>query len=228
MLEWLLALLRRWLSPAPSVPPAATIPAGLIVTLNLYVMPIVGAGTRQDLRRPKYKDSVFLTLSWGMFDYGNEPWCLVGIIDIPAGTDTTLRAQTQVIALPVNLDQVVGAGPLTQVRNDLESVNIPGTWVQATNTWREVVRFVGAVCQFAQRYQGLVVGGLWFTGGVTLATTYGTLPVAARNGLLSAAQSFGFDTNAVTGANTLRQILVSVGNQYLATQPPLQLAGVAL
>lgn len=196
------------------------------MTLSLYVMPIIGAGIKGDARRPKYVDTVFPTLGWGMFDYGNEPWCLVGIVDIPPATDTTLKAQSQVIALPANLDVAVG-GARTTVQNDLESVNIPGTWVLTTNTWRDVVRFVGAVCQFAQRFQGQA-GGLWFTGGVTLNSTFNSLPLSARNGLTSAAQSFGFDTSGITGASTLRQILVSAGNQYLATQAPLQLAGVAL
>lgn len=198
--------------------------------LNLYVMPIVGTGaTHADARRPKYRNSIFpAPIVSEMWDYGNEPWCLVGILDIPAATNTALVANADVLDVPDNLAQLVGSGAaLTKVRNGLESVNIPGTWIQSTNTWGDVVRFVGAVCQFAQRYQGQT-GGLWFSGGVTLASTFGSLPVAARNGLSAAASSFGFDVGGVTGSTTLRAILLSVGQQYLATQPPLQLAGVIL
>jgi len=198
------------------------------VTINLYVMPIVGTGAKTDMRRPKYKDSVFPTLSWGMYDYGNEPWCLVGIVDIPVATDTALTANPDCLGLPTNLDQTLTTAQRNRVSNGLESANIPGTWLTTSNTWRDAVRFVGAICQFAQRYQGLVTGSLWFTGGVTLATTYGALPQAAKDGLLAAAQSFSFDTSGLVAGSTLRQVLVSVGNQYLASQPPLVLAGVTL
>jgi hypothetical protein len=199
------------------------------MTLNLYVMPIVGTGTsRSDPRRPKYSTTIFPALQWGMFDYGNEPWCLVGVVDIDVPTDSTLSGEPDVLALPANLDQAIGSGAaLTRARTGLESVNIPGTWLTAANTWRDAVRFVGAVCQFAQRYQG-ATGGVWFTGGVTLASTFNSLPQAARDGLTVAAESFGFDTSGITGTSTLRQILLSVGQQYLATQPPLVLANVTL
>lgn len=199
------------------------------MTLTLYVMPITGTGTRQDPRRPKYKDSIFPGFSWGMFDYGNEPFCLVGVVDIDGPTDTALSQQADVLNLPDNLDQQIGAGAaLTRARGGLESANIPGTWLQATNTWRDAIRFVGAVCQFAQRFQGMVSGTVWFGGGVTLATTFGSLPAGARNALTAAATSFGFDTSGVAAGTTLRTILLSVGQQYLATQPPLVLAGVTL
>lgn len=197
------------------------------MTLNLYVMPLTGAGVKGDPRRPKYQLPVFAALSWGMFDYGNEPWCLVGIVNIDSPTHSTLTSEPDVIALPVNLDQAIGSGALATVQNDLEHINIPGTWVSATNSYRDVVQFVGAVCQFAQRFQGST-GGLWFTGGITLASTFSQLPVGARNGLSTAATSFGFSTTGITGASTLRAILLSVGQQYLVTQPPLSLAGVQL
>jgi len=74
------------------------------VTLNLYVMPIVGAGVKGDPRRPKYRDSVFPTLGWGMFDYGDEPWCLVGIVDVDPTSDATLTAEPDVfemVSVPV-------------------------------------------------------------------------------------------------------------------------------
>jgi hypothetical protein len=197
------------------------------MTLNLYVMPLTGAGVIGDARRPKYADSVFSAFNWSMFDYGGEPWCLVGILDIDDPTSTTLSGEPDAIALPVNLDQAIGSGPLATVRSDLESVNIPGTWVLASNSWRDVVQFVGAVCQFAQRFQGQT-GGLWFTGGITLASTFSQLPSVARTGLTSAASSFGFNTSGITGASTIRAILLSAGQQYLATQPSLVLAGVVL
>jgi hypothetical protein len=161
-----------------------------------------------------------------VFDYGNEQACMVGLQDVPPATDTALVGNADVRRIPANLDQVVGSGAaLTTARNALENFNIPGTWIQATNTWREVVRFAGACCQFARRYQGLVIGGLWFTGGVTLDSTFASLPAAARQGIIDAAASFDFDTSGFTGSSTLRTIITSAANQFLAAGYPLELQG---
>jgi len=167
------------------------------------------------------------SFQWGMYDYGNEPWCLVGVHDIDAPTDASLTANPDCMGLPTNLDNTLNSTQVTRVSNALESANMPGTWITTSNTWRQILRFVGAVCQFAQRYQGMA-NAQWFTGGVTLATTYGSLPANVRSDLLTTAQSFAFDTSGITGASTLRQIITSAGSQYLSLGYPLILAGVDL
>lgn len=192
---------------------------------SIYIMPIVGTGALGDARRPKYRNTLFPTLQWSMFDYGNEPWCIVGIQDVPPATDTALNQNADVFELPANLDQTMGTtGVRNTVRNRLESVNMPGTWIQTATTYREVVRFIGGVCQFAQRYQGLV-GGLWFTGAVTLDSTFNSLSAAVHQGILDTAASFNFDTTSFTGTSTLRAILKSAGDQYVAAGLPLDLGG---
>lgn len=190
-------------------------------------MPISGTGTKQDPRGPKYQ-STFQSFSWGMYDYGNEPWCLVGIQDVDGVTDTTLTANPDVLGLPSDLDAALTTAQRNRVANALESANIPGTWLTTSNTWRDAVTFTGAVCQFAQRYQGGACGGVWFTGGITLASTFGSLPANVRTCIADAATSFGFDTSAVTGSTTLRQLLLSAGQQYQAATLPLVMAGVSL
>jgi hypothetical protein len=197
------------------------------VMLNLYVMPIVGTGDKRDPRRPKYVTS-FQAFAWGMFDYGNEPWCLVGVADIDAATDSALTANPDCLGLPTNLDQNLTTQQRTRTSNALETANIPGTWIVAGTSWRGVTTFVGAVCQFAQRYQGGECGGQWFTGGVTLATTFGALPPSVQQCIQAAADSFGFDTSAMNAGTALRQILRSAGQQYVAANLPLIMAGISL
>jgi len=195
------------------------------MTLNLYVMPLTGSGTKQSPRQPKYL-STFQAFQRGWFEYGSEPACLVGVVNIDAPTDATLDAFPDCSGLPTNLDATVG-GARTTIQNALEAVNMPGTWVQTTNTWRDVVLFIGAACQFAQRFQGNV-GGRWFTGGVTLDSTFNSLGASVRNGLTSTAQSFNLDTSGITGTSTLRQIIQSAAQQLVAMDTPIILAGVSL
>jgi hypothetical protein len=197
------------------------------VAVNLYVMPIVGTGAKGDSRRPKYRDSLFPTLDWDMWDYGDNPWCLVGVVDVPAATDTQLQSHTDVFALPQNLDTTVGSvGTRNTIRTQVETAEIPGSWIQTTSTYREIVRCVGACCQFAQRYQGLV-GGVLFPGAVTLDSTFGSLPQAQQTGMLAAGASLGFDTSTWIAGATLRTVMKSAADQYL-TRFPLALGGVVL
>jgi hypothetical protein len=197
------------------------------MTRSIYTMPITtDTSGKYPQRIPKYRNALFPTLGYSMFDYGNEPWCLIAIQDVPPATDAALTGNADVFELPANLDQTMGTtGVRNTVRTKLENVNIPGTWVQTTSTYREVVRFIGAVCQFAERYQGMIGNGFWFTGGVTLDSTFGSLPANVRQTIVDAAATFGFDTSGFTGASTLRAVIQSAGQQYVAAGLPLDLEG---
>jgi hypothetical protein len=204
-------------------------PASLVraqaVTRSIYVMPYVA--DQSGRRYPKYFRTLFPTLSCSVFRYGNEAWCLVGILDVPPATDTALLANADVFELPANLDQTMGSvGVRNTVRNRLEAVNIPGTWIQTITTYREVVRFIGACCQFAQRFQGIMGDSTaWFAGGVTLDSPFSSLSANARQGMLDTAASFGFDSSGFTAAALMRTIVKSAGDQYVAAGLPLELEG---
>lgn len=193
---------------------------------SVYVMPLTGAGVKGDPRRPKYKDSLFPTLDWSMYDYGDEPQCLVGIQDVPAATNTALLANSDVFAPPgQNLDVAVGStSTRNAIRTQLEADEIPGNWVQNTTTYREIIRVVGACCQFAQRYQGLV-GGRWFSGTVHIGNTFSTLNQQQQLGIRDTAASFGFDQTAIVGTATIRDVLKNMADQYIAAGMPLDLEG---
>lgn len=197
------------------------------MVVSLYVMPLAGTGAKGDPRRPKYRDALFPSLAWDMWDYGDNPWCLVGVVDVPAAVDAQIAGQPDVFALPQDLDATVGGvGARNAIRSRLEAAEIPGTWVQTTTTYRAIVRMVGGCCQFAQRYQG-TVGGVLFPGAVTLDSTFGSLAPAQRAGMLGAAASLGMSTATWTAAATLRSVMQSAGDQYVAARP-LSIGGVAL
>src|SRR5678816_2098853 len=115
-------------------------------------MPTAGAGGKGDDRRPKYRDSLFPELQYAPWTYGDEAWCLVAIIDITPAVEAALNttAADDVFELPADLDLPIGVVAMRDtIRTRLEAVNIPGTWVETTSTYREVVRVIGACCQFA-------------------------------------------------------------------------------
>lgn len=190
---------------------------------RLYVLPIVGTGaSASDSRRPKYTDTHLLGVAWTMMDMGDEPVCIV-VADV--GSDhAAFAAETDVLALPSDLDQQVGA-QLATVQNALESRNIPAGWVQGTHTYRQVIRVVAQAFQFMQRLQ-VVRPGRLFTGGATLDTRFNQLPVAVRNALVAAATDLGYDTSTLSGTSTLRNILKTMADQW--RQIELFIGGEAL
>ena len=186
---------------------------------------MVGDGSKASPRLPKYEASLFPTLSRAAFDYGDEPWVVVALQDVPPATDTTLVANGDVFKLPDNLDQTVGSIAMrNQIRTKLEQAEMPGNWVQTTTAYREIIRVTGAVCQFAQRYQGLV-GGRWFSGTVHLSNTFDTLTAQQQQGIRDTAAWFGFDQSAIVGTATIRDVLKDMADQYLAAGWPLDLQG---
>lgn len=200
------------------------------MVLSLYVMPITGTGTRTDMRRPKYRDSIFPFPPFQsmMYDYGDEPQCLVGIVDITAAADTALKANSDVFPVPANLDSTVSAvNTRNAIRTQLEANEFPGTWVQTTTSYREIVLMVGSLCQFAQRYQGLV-GGRWFSGTVHVNQNFSVLTQAQQDGISTTAQSFGFTTTILQPTSVIRAVLLDMSSQYQAAQLPLVMAGVSL
>lgn len=182
------------------------------MTAHLYVLPMITTSTpKGPLRYPKYTDTTLSGVEWVAMDYGNEPWSFLAA-DVPDATHTLLVANTDVLALPTNLDQTVGA-QLTIVQNALESRNIPAGWVQSGFTYRQILRIVMAAFQFMQRCQGLGLDAV-FGGGVTLDTRFNQLPVATRQLLVDAANSFGYNTSTLSGTSTLRTILKAMADQW--------------
>lgn len=190
------------------------------MTVRLYLDAVVGAGVKGDPRRPAHLD-LLGSMDWSMIDYGAEPICLLGLVDPTASVHNALVAQSDVTAVPANLDTQVGAN-VQAARDALENRNLPGSWVQGTDTWRTIVHTVGGCFLFFQRCNGLGLSAL-FSGAVTLGTRWNQLPAATRQTLLDAATSFGYDTSQLSGATTLRTILKALADQWGST--PIHLAG---
>jgi hypothetical protein len=175
---------------------------------QLYVMPITGTGTSGDARRPKYADTDLAGQNWAAMDFGNEPMMLVA-----TATNAALGAEADVLTVPLNLDQNLGAGAVTTVQNYFEARNIPADWINTGYTYRQLVRLVACMFQIWQRCQGMGLAQL-FTGGVTLSTTFSSLTLGQRTILLNAAHSLNFDTSSLTGASTMRQIIKALMVQF--------------
>lgn len=199
------------------------------MTARIYVMPIVGDGASfLTRRRPKWADQVRAAGGgWGMVDYGTEPVCIVQI-EAEDALHATIAADTQVRQVPVNLDNTLTAGQVTNVGNFLEALWIPAQWLNTSRTWRQVLRVVAGVFQLNQRWNGIAIqrGGASrtiFADGRDFTRTVGSLPQAARDDLAVLFSDLGLDASGVTGATTLRQLLAGAGMQF--AQRPITMLG---
>lgn len=194
---------------------------------RLYLMPIVGVGTYVDPRRPMYQDSILRPhgVQWGMMDYGWRPVCMVGC-NTDDATHNELIANTDVQAFPDDF-QSSGAtigGALTAVRNRLEDFTIPAAWVQSTDTYAQVAHSIGGLFQYMQRINRIMGDVDPFPAGITLNTQFQNLPVATRDAMIAASDSFGWDRTGLTATSTLRFILKYLSDQWEGI--PLQLGGL--
>lgn len=201
--------------------------------MPLYFMPTIT--NARGVTVPKYAStflqgglapgSSFSHSHFGMMDFRGEGHCLVHS-DCDSAADAAVSANADVQRLPDNLDENLTAGQVTAVGNHLESFHIPADWVTTALTWRTVLRRIAGLYQFIQRYKGLGGPGPIFGGAVTLSTTFASLPLTARNALVGTANSFGYDTSALSGASTVRAILKTMALQWGAA--PILINGISL
>lgn len=193
------------------------------MAFRLYIVPVVGSGSSQDPRRPKY----FMSDASGQGrtgiitdgtpfraqDYGHEAWMVVGG-DLTTSDDNLVVGQADAFALPFDLATFPSGAQVTNVKNKLEAINVPAGWVNTSIQWLTIVRVVLGMFTFMQRYAVLAEGGTLFGGGVTLATTFGALPDAKQTALVATADSFALDRSGLTNATTMRAILKALADQF--------------
>jgi len=126
---------------------------------------------------------------------------------------TELTSYSDVTAAPLDIDQNVSAAALPQVRQALEDLRIPADWVTTDYTYRDILRRVGGLFQFAQRHRGLH-GEELITSTAQLDLTWSQVPAAKRERVMETADSFGYDYSTVTGTWTVRRTLMHLANQW--------------
>jgi hypothetical protein len=183
------------------------------MTIRFYLMPLIGTGTRRDPRRPAYRETDLAGEGFAL-DYGAEPVCLVRV-DASDTQHTAVTAHSDVFAFPLPLTSTIGAA-LTSTQASLETFHIPNDWLTSTHTWRQLLRVIGTIFQFAQRLHRFRAGRI-FPAGVTLATPFQDLPAATRQAITAAAEEMAFDTSWLTGLSTMRQILKAFGDAFSGT-----------
>jgi hypothetical protein len=184
------------------------------MAFRIYIVPVIGTGALDDGRRPKYfADGTWTPPSeWTGIDYGQEPTFFVGA-DLPADRETFLEGQSDVYAIPANMDTTVPGALVGAVQGKLEAINIPGGWLNAQMTWRETIRVVLGMAFYFQRFAYFNNGVPLFTGGVGLNTRWNQLSGAIQTTMLATADSFPLDSAFITDMTQIRAIEKTYSDQ---------------
>lgn len=184
------------------------------MAIRYMVMPLTVADNRRGPKYLKWPDNPSgMDVRWGLFDIGLLPQAIVAA-DVTTAQVTTLSANVDVTMVPANIDNTITALVLPAVRDALENIRIPGTWITAgTTTYRELLRMVCGLAQFAQRFHGMFNQYL-IPDEINLNQTWGDLPDTWRQNLRACADSFQYDYSQVSLSTTIRVILKSLGDQW--------------
>lgn len=196
--------------------------------LRFYLVPIESVNDGQ-YRGPEYfawrfdQNPPSVNCQWSLMDYGLMDWCLV-LADTTTAQHNALRAQPDVFAVPADIDQHITSNALPTVREALEAMKIPAGWVNTSHTYREILRMIAGLFQFAERYHGMWDAAL-IDSQAQLDVTWSQIPMDRRQRILAVADSFGYDYADVTVDWTVRRILKHLADAWGET--PFYLGGVA-
>ncbi len=184
--------------------------------IRFYVLPIQVIDGNS--RGPKYflwrlsPDGIGIDAPWSMKDYGLIPAALVAA-DVTQAQHEQLIAEADVAASPVDIDQNISDIALPKVAAVMEALRIPAGWIDDTYTYRQILRMIGGLFMFAQRYHGMHNEQLIDNVG-QLDLTWSQIPTAREQKIIATADDRGYDYSAVQPSWKVRRILKHLGDQW--------------
>lgn len=185
---------------------------------RFYVLPIEQVG---NARGPEYLSWRFdqnpiaelAGIQWSMKDYGAVNTGIVAA-NVTAAQHAILAAQPGVISIPANLDEQVGAARVVATRAAVESLQIPGDWIQDTHTYRQIARYVTGLFLYAQRVTAISGGQPILRLEDNLDVQFRNLPLNIRTAMIQAAAELQYDTSDILATNTLRVVLRKLADEW--------------
>jgi len=189
---------------------------------RLYLCPQVWAGDKLMAWRPKTLWA-YGKHTGPCLDYGHQGYVLV-VADLSEVEHQAAEADSEIFCLPLNLDAAIG-GNVATVHDALEAMKMPADWVQATHTYRQVMRLIYAAIILFRRVAGILNTTVPFLAGtITLETRFNELPQVGRDALIQFAQERNLDYTGVTPTVKLRQIIKGLAEQL----PSKSFGGIVL
>ncbi len=186
----------------------------------LFLVPMVGAGTRQDPYRGKYTSDASVVQS-GTLRYSRADSAII-FLEAPQAYLDSVAAQPDatLLATPTTIDEAITVGQANAAKAIFEPLGIPGQFINAGDTRREVIRGVVGMFLFSQRMEGRFGEGFKKRAsdrGITLDSVWSDFPQALKDEFIDIRDDFGWGNLGLTNSSTLREILKAVSDQFEAT-----------
>lgn len=183
--------------------------------IRLYIMPYVDFGGNR--RGPKYlrgrhNPSGMPVLRWAAKYYGLIDACLVAC-DLTQEQHEQLVAEPDVVAAPEDVDQNISEIAIPEVMQVMEALRIPADWIDSTYAYRQILRMIGGLFLFAQRYYGMHNGPL-IDSTAQLDLRWNQIPEARQDRIVATADMLDYDYSAVQPTWLVRRILKHLGDQW--------------
>ncbi len=185
------------------------------MTLRFYIVPMIQVGIYRGPAhfesRAAVADLPLVGVRGTFVDYGLIPVCLVAM-EVDTVQETYLSTLSDIQPVPADIDAVITAGQVGTVRTALEAFSIPGTWVNAGDSYRVVMREVIGYFEFMKRLTA-ITGINPLTLGISLSTQFSQIPQTWQDAMVRAFSELGYNATILVGTSTLRQILRDVSQQ---------------
>jgi hypothetical protein len=189
--------------------------------IEIFLVPMVGTNPTKG----KYRDDPVCTRS-ATIRYARTDAVSLTLLDAPQAYLDSVAAQPDAtrLATASNIDTTISAGLATTAKAVFEAAKIP-----QADTRRQVIRRVAGLFLFSQRMEGKF-GEAWtkkmVNHGVTLDSTWISFPQALKDSFIALRDEKGWGNLGITGASTMREILLTVTNQYASE--PMFIGGVSI
>lgn len=195
---------------------APVLAQGEDVTIRWYIVPItlVNGNARYASHfggKGLTPDAQLAGVEKVMMDYGLIDVGLV-VANVTPTQITYLNGLSDIIVIPANIDNTIGAN-LNTVKSKLATFNIPSVSIAAGDTYRKAMREIAGQFEFMDSLTALTEVNPMTLNANVLSITYGSLSQTWKNALQQTAARLGYSTAGITGASTMSDILISVGNQ---------------
>lgn len=201
------------------------------MAVELFLLPMIGTGTRADPRRPKYvRDPAVVRR--GSIRYSRISHA-IAMIDASQAYLNSIAQQPDAtrLATAANIDQVINASQANAAKAVFEDAFIPGQFINAGDTRRQVIRGLIGMFFFSQRMERRFGEG-WKekaqARGMALDSTWQEFPQALKNELIDVRDDHGWTNTelGVTNTSTLREILQAISQQFENT--PMFIGGLEI
>jgi hypothetical protein len=176
-------------------------------------MPIERIGSARGPKYLKWKyDTTGIDCRWNLIDYGLIDQAIIAA-DVTNQQHTALAANSDVLAIPSNINSTLTATAVTTATAYLEGIGMPAQWVTTSHTYREVLRIVAGCFLYLQRVTAILGRSIVLTGGV-LGLQMQNIAADIRAAMQQAADEQGFDYSSVTATTTVRQVLKAMADAW--------------